>query len=71
MVYAGLHSDSVMFQVQYVSDKRINLLFDKVTQQHVIANFAGAMAKCYVCEACNKRCNFGAVYYAMRSVATV
>jgi hypothetical protein len=46
VVYASLHCDSVMFQGQYDSDKRINLLFDEVTQHyHVIANLTGAMAK--------------------------
>jgi len=63
VVYAGLQCDSVMFQGQYESDRRINLLFDEVMKHyHVIANLTGAMAKRYVCEACNKGCDFGAIH---------
>jgi hypothetical protein len=63
VVYAGLHCDSVMFQGQYESDRRINLFFDEVTKHyHVVSNLTGAMAKRYVCEACNKGCDFGSVH---------
>ena len=45
------------------SDKRINLLFDEVTQHyHVIANLTGAMAKRYACEGCKKGCKFRVVH---------
>ena len=63
MVYAGLLCDSVMFQGQCESDRRINLLFDEGTKHyHVIANLNGAMAKRYICEACNKGCDVGAAH---------
>ena len=63
VVYAGLHCDSVMFQGQVETDKRINHLFDELRQHyHVIANLTGAMAKRYVCEACNKCFEFGVVH---------
>ena len=49
-----------MYQGRVDSDKRINLLFDEVTQHyHVIANVTGAMAKRYVCKGCNKCCKYG------------
>jgi hypothetical protein len=52
-----------MYQGHGDSDKRINILFDEVTQHyHVIANMTGAMAKRYVCEGCNKGCKFGKVH---------
>jgi hypothetical protein len=42
------------------SSKRINLLYDDVTQHyHVITNLTGAMAKRNVCRACNKGCSHG------------
>jgi len=39
------------------TEKRINELYDDVARHyHVIVNITGAMAKRYVCEACNKGC---------------
>jgi len=44
-----------MFEGQIDSTKRINLLYDEVERHyHVIVNITGAMAKKYVCKACNK-----------------
>jgi len=55
-VHSGLNCDSIMFQGQVESDKRINFLFNEVSQQyHVIAYLTGAMSKRNVCEACKKR----------------
>ena len=60
VVYDGLHCDNIIFQGQTGSSKRINLLFDDVTRHyHVITNVIGAMAKRYVCRACNKGCDRG------------
>jgi len=60
VVFAGLNCDSVMFQGQVESCKRVNLMLDEVTQHyHVIANLIGVMAKFYVCEAWNKFVNLG------------
>ena len=53
--YGGLHCDSILFEGQVESPKRINLLFDDVNRHyHVISNLTGAMAKRYGCRACNK-----------------
>jgi hypothetical protein len=55
--------DSVMVQEQSESDRRINLLFDEVTQHYrVIANLTGAMTNRYVCEECNEGSKLGAVH---------
>jgi len=52
-----------MYQGHVESDKRINLLFDDVIRHyHVICNLTGAMAKRYVCEGCNKGCEYGVVH---------
>jgi len=46
-----------MFEGHVESPKRNNLLYDDVEQHyHVIVNITGAMAKKYVCNACNKSC---------------
>jgi len=46
-----------MFEGQVDSPKKINLLYDEVEQHyHVIVKLTGAMAKKYVCKACNKGC---------------
>jgi hypothetical protein len=60
VVYTGLYCDSIMFEggEGQSLQKRLNLLYDDVTRHyHVIANRTGAMAKRYVCTACNKGCN--------------
>jgi len=60
VVYDGLYCDSIHFECQVESPKRINLLFVEVNQlYHVIPNLTGAMAKRYVCRACNKGCRQG------------
>ena len=57
VVYKGVKCDSIMFEGQVGSSKRIHLLYDDVTRHyHVIANLTGVMAKRYVCKACNKGC---------------
>ena len=46
-----------MFERQADSSKRLNLLYDDVEiNYHVITNLAVAMAKNYVCSACQKSC---------------
>ena len=63
MVYDGLNCDSILFERQVESPKRINLLYDDVNQHyHVITNLTGAMAKRYVCRACNKGCSHGVIH---------
>ena len=57
VVYQGLSCDSIMFEERVESPKRINLLYDNVRHHyHVITNIIGAMARRYVCKACNKGC---------------
>ena len=54
------------------SDKRINLLFDEVTQHyHVIANLTGVMAKRYVVKAVTKAVNMAWYILANRHVVTM
>ena len=56
-VYQGLACEDIIFEGQVNSPKRINLLYDDVEQHYqVIVNITGAMAKKYVCNACNKSC---------------
>jgi len=46
-----------MFDGQVQTEKGINLLYDDVVRHyHVIVNITGAMAKRYVCKACNNGC---------------
>jgi len=62
-VYQGLACEDLMFEGQVDSPKRINLLHDYVEQHyHVIVNITGAMAKKYVCKACNKSCRTDATH---------
>jgi hypothetical protein len=57
VVYDVLKCDSIMFEGQVESSKRLHLLYDYVTRHyHVITNLTGALAKRYVCKACNKGC---------------
>jgi hypothetical protein len=54
VVFSGLNCEDVMFDGQVQTEKRINLLYDDVASHyHVILNITGAMAKRYVCKACN------------------
>jgi len=63
MVYAGFHCDTVMYEGQLDSEKRINQSFDEFTQHyHVIANLTVGMAKRYICETCNKGCSYEVVH---------
>jgi hypothetical protein len=58
IVYTGLKCDQIMYDGQVDSPKRINLLYDDVTRHyHVINNLTGAMAKKFLCKACNKGCD--------------
>jgi hypothetical protein len=57
VVYQGLNCESIMFEGRVESPKRLNLLYDDVHKHyHVITSLTGAMAKQYVCTACNKGC---------------
>ena len=63
MVYAGLNCDSVIVPRTGRLRKAHYLLFDEITQHcHGIANLTGAMAKRYLCEACNKVCRYDVVH---------
>jgi hypothetical protein len=57
VVYSGLRCD-IMFNGQVATSHRINLLYDG-QHYHVITNLTAAMAKQYVCPACNKGCKRG------------
>ena len=71
VVYDGFLCDNIIFQGQTGSSKRINLLFDDISRHyHVITNLTGAMAKMYVCRACNKGAIEALVIYVIRHVAT-
>ena len=59
VVYSGLQCDNIMFDGQVATPQRINLLYDD-QHYHVITNLTAAMAKRYVCPACNKGCERGA-----------
>jgi hypothetical protein len=57
-----------MYQGHDEPDKRIKLLFDEVKHHyHVIGNLTGDMAKRYVCEGCNKGCEYGVVHTCEQS----
>jgi len=54
VVYHGLSREDIMFEWQVDFVKRINLLYDVVERHYyVITNLTAAMARRYVCEACN------------------
>jgi len=54
-VFSGLNCEDIMFDGQVQTEKRINVLYDDVARHyHVIINITVAMAKRYVCKACNK-----------------
>jgi len=57
IVYHGLNCEDITFEGQVDSVKRINLLYDEVERHyHVSTNLTGAMARRFVCKACNKSC---------------
>jgi len=57
VVFSGLNCEDIIFDGQVQTEKRINLLYDDVARHYrVIVNITGAVAKRYVCEACNKGC---------------
>jgi len=57
VVYKGLRYDNIMFEGRVDLVKRVNLLYDDVERHfHEITKLTGAMAKKYVCKACNKSC---------------
>ena len=57
MVYQRLSCDNIMFEGRVESAKRHNLLYDDVERHHhVITNLTGAVARRYICKACNKSC---------------
>jgi hypothetical protein len=63
VVYGGLKCDDIIFEGRVTSEQRINLLYDDVERHyHVIANLTGAMAKRYICEACNKSYRSGVTH---------
>ena len=54
-VYHGLACEDIMFEGKVDSPKRINLLYDDFERHyHVFVSMTGAMARRYVCKACNK-----------------
>ena len=59
VVYSGPRCYNIMFDGQVATPQRINLLYD-ARHYHVITNLTAAMAKRYVCPACNKGCERGA-----------
>jgi hypothetical protein len=59
VVYSGLRCDNIMFDGQIATPQRINLLYGG-QHYHVITNLTPAMAKRYVCPACNIGCERGA-----------
>jgi hypothetical protein len=57
VVYNDLKCNSIMYEGQVNAPKRINLLYNDVEKHyHVINNLTGALAKQYLCEACNECC---------------
>jgi len=60
VVYDSLHCDNIIYEEHVESSKRINFLCDDVTRHfRVSTNLTGAMAKRYICRACNKGCSHG------------
>jgi hypothetical protein len=56
-VYQSVNCAYKMFEGQVDSSTRINLLCDDVERYyHLIKNLTGAMARRYVCKACNRAC---------------
>jgi hypothetical protein len=54
LVYDGLKGEDIIFEGQVAPDRTLNLLYNDVERHyHVIANLICAMAKRYICEACN------------------
>jgi hypothetical protein len=60
VVYSGLNCESIMFDGRVEASTGINLLYDDVTRHyHAINNLTRALAKRFICEACNKVCKRG------------
>ena len=52
VVYGSLNCEDIMFEGQFTSEKRVNLLYDDINRHyHVITKLTGAMSKRYICEA--------------------
>jgi hypothetical protein len=63
VLYEGLNCDHIMYDGQFDSPRRINLLYDEETKHyHVINSLTGAMVKKYVFKACNKGCDRGVTH---------
>ena len=63
VVYSGLNCEDIIFQGKVTSEKRVNLLYDEFKRHyHVITNLTGAMAKRYICEACNQSSRSGVTH---------
>jgi hypothetical protein len=61
-----------MFDGQVETTTQINLLYDDVSRRyHVIRNLTGALAKRFVCKACNKACKRGVTHNVTCRVVTV
>jgi hypothetical protein len=59
LVYDGLNSDRLTFSGNSLSDKKLYLLFDKESHHfNVIVNIKAAMAKRYICNACDALYDF-------------
>lgn len=55
LVYSGLRYDSILLNDQIATLKRMKMLYDGY-HFHVLSNVTGAIAKRYVCFACNVGC---------------
>ena len=53
IVYDGLNCDRLIFSGNSVSAKKLYLLYDSETGHYVITNIKAAMAKRYICNACD------------------
>jgi hypothetical protein len=52
--FDGLHPDRVMFSGNFLSDKKLYLLYDQDSKHyHAITNLKDAMAKRYICNGCD------------------
>ena len=59
IVFSGLSPDKVMFAGNYLSSKKLYLLYNADTTHYsVITNIKAAMAKKYICNACDTLYDF-------------